>query len=380
MPSSSPVGPPEQDLSAWFESSDIPEGGLIFKSAKDLAVAPQDPGGDWFNAPPLPGTLLGFQSAKDVKPLIDDIRERSPPSSTPTPAFAGFISGASVAQSDLNEDHHDDKQTDDVPKLVGFSSGSSLLNPAKKATSWSAPTADALAKAAERMRQWQAEIDAELTGGDVPREPTESTSSRIVLDTIENSFISGSLPPSQAEAPETPTPVRIMPMPLGSLKSAGVLDNRKPFKSPLKAPQKNGNVSGSVAAASYVASPLNPSRASGSALLQSKAFAPLKPLLPATPTRPIAGPSSPPKKSLGTTPRRFAGSPMSKPAFVTPFKAGMKPKDLGRTQKNTPQPQIVLKGPYTSSAKKDKGKGRAVYFNLGMCLIRLTTKTSHRRW
>lgn len=392
LPSSSPDGPPEQDLSTWFESTDIPAGGLMFKSAKDMAMQPPDDNDPhyhddsdaWLTAAPPPGAILGFQSAKQLKPHpVDDEETLGSQPSQPTASFAGFVSGAAVhaKEKESNEISTARGTSDSAPAFVGFQSGSSLMNAGKggKKAGWSAPSAEALAKAAERMKQWEAEIEKELeqppagdnTGDDAAAALFQSagstlpmsTSGRVVLGAVENATASSSSRPlSQPEIPDTPTPIRTDFKRTGpSLGSP--LANRKPFKSPLlaRAPAPSS---------SYAASPLNPNRASASSRPSVPFATPVKAGFSSASAVASTSSSAPTKKSLGVTPRRPGVSPVKKAAFTTPFKPGMRPGEAGREQLELSQkikaPVFVSAATMASGtpARKDKGKGRAVYFDL----------------
>lgn len=389
FPSSSPDVPAEQDLTSWFASTDIPTRGLMFTSARDLALTPphidnpQDDEDDWLTAAPPPGVVMGFQTAKDLHSDVNDNNQVQ--ASTSVASFAGFVSGAAVLKENVggttDVDIIHDGQEDSAPAFVGFQTGSSLLNPdnGMKKSAWSAPSAEALAKAAERMKRWQAEIDKEFAkestqetelpeGHEPSRRPA---SGRIVLGSVENSGRpSASQPLSQPDPPDTPSPVRT------EYKGAGAtigssLNNRKPFKSPLM--NKTAGPS-----SSYIESPLNPNRALtfSSARGASSFMTPLKAAFPSA----VAGPStsvSPTKKALGATPRRVGGSSVKKSTFVTPFKPGMRPGQpgrthLGATQKTAGSPfagsSAVIEITATPS-RDDKGKGRAVFFDLSTCLF-----------
>lgn len=391
LPSSSPDGPQEQDLSSWFESTDIPYGGLMFKSAKDLATVPpdnhsyhHDDSDEWLTATPPPGALMGFQSAKNLPPAPADDGdvELTSPQAAPS-TLLGFAPASAIHQGDIQRDSNDDSIHADKQKVmlpfVGFRSGNTPLNSGKgtKNSSWSAPSAEALAKAEERMKRWQAEIDADFhestTEENEESVPLPNLSAekpaeeRVVLGAVENSAVPSPSPPlSQSDAPATPTPIRADFKTLGAA-MGGPFASRKPFKSPLlrKPP---------VPSASYIASPLNPNHnPTPSATKTPYIFkTPLKAAFPSTPAGPSTAFISPVKKVLGTTPRRSASSPVKKKTFVTPFKPGMKPGELGRARLEPSQtaggPSFVGTVAVTeisvTPSRRDKGKGRAVYFDL----------------
>lgn len=321
-------------------------------------------GNDWFAAPPPPGATLGFQTAKKVAETA------STPTDDPMdPDGDNPFREATVSKSDA------------VPAFAGFQTSASLLNPSKTGrTVWSAPSAEALAKAAERMKRWEAEIDKELAAPSVPAEPTPSLDAgsasqpafgRIVLKDVENSTAQlSSQPLSQLEPPDTPTPVRTAFKPPSATPFGGA--GRKPFKSPMLTRPAAGPSTPAFA------SPLNPHRAGPSSGFKPPSFTtPIKAAFPTPLGSASTSTASPAKRSLGLTPRRLGvGSPLKKPAFVTPFKAGMRPGDPGRAQleasqrvvaqkANTPLVVGVVPTVFRTPAKQDKGKGRMSFFDLG---------------
>lgn len=337
----------------------------MFQSAKDLATTAsgdddiQEEGDDWFTAPPPPGAVLGFQSAKKV------VETDSAPADDSMGVDENPFDDADASQSDV------------TPVFVGFQTSASLLSSSKpsKKTSWSV-SAEALAKAAERMKRWEAEIDKELVE---PSAQTEAVSpldlgsvsqpvfERVVLKDVENSSVvqpsSQSL--SQPEPPDTPTPVRTASKPPSSTGFAST--SRKPFKSPLMTRPTAGPSSGPSTPS--FSSPLNPRRTS-SGFKPPSFTTPLKPAFASTSTS-----ASPAGKSLGMTPRRAVGSsPLKKPGFTTPFKPGMRPGEPGRAQLEATEREVVREartplvvGNVPSVFKtpaKDKGKGRATFFDL----------------
>lgn len=358
----------DHDISTWFQSTEVPTGGLMFQSAKELAMAPSsddgyhEEGDDWFTAPPPPDAILGFHSAKILKDTVrteEDSRTDDGGNSHPRMV--------------------EDGQPKATPQFVGFQTGASLLDPDKaaKKSPWSAPSATALAKAAERMKRWEAEIDQELADSSAQEDrastqieaaPQQPSFGRVVLRDVENSTQPSSQSLSQPEVPDTPTPV-CTGFKRPSTAFASPLNNRKPFKSPLLIKATAGPSS-----TPSLGSPLNPKRSSSSTGFKPPSFTtPLKAAFPTASTSSGTPYVSPTKKSLGLTPRRLgASSPVKKPAFVTPFKAGMKPGESGRAQleanqtADTSTPIVVGLVPqvHVTPSKKDKGKGRATFFDL----------------
>ena len=389
---SSPDVPPNNDASRWLQSTEIPSGGHMFKSAKDLALAPPyedsthpDDSDDWLTAAPPPGAIMGFQSAKSLPPKPDVQNE--PSNSQVPPATVGFAPASSFHDLELRLDsgdveaHSDREET--VPAFVGFQTSSSLLGAGNgtKKPSWSVPSAEALAKAAERMERWQTEINAEFDETAAPHnkdsvhldEPSSQRApGRIVLGAVENSTVPTSSQPfsqpasqplSQPVVPDTPTPIR---SDFKTLRSniGSPLASRKPFKSPLIT-KPSGLTSFSFA------SPLNPNKTATSGLLKPSTFkTPLKAAFPTTEAGPSTPFFSPAKKTLGLTPRKAGNSPAKKATFVTPFKPGMRPGEPGRAQLGASQMASSTVGSVAvteitmTSTRKDKGKGRAVYFDL----------------
>lgn len=252
-----------------------------------------------------------------------------------------------------------------MPAVVGFTTGSSLMTSGtgKKTL---LPSAESLAKATERMKQWERDMQDEFpedSGDDdmlLKDAPTFQPTFRPVLEAVENAF-------AERQPPSTPSPAGGKFTSLSPLASRATSE-KKAFKSPIITTAATK----AKASTGYIASPLNPNR-----------FTDPKP--PVTPARPVSlftpaklPTMSPPKKTLGVTPRHTGGGPSTtKPAFSTPFKSGMRPGDPGRLRFDTARstrkaeaaaPSFVINGvrrPTPSS--KAKGKEHAVCFDLCKC-------------
>ena len=238
---------------------------------------------------------------------------------------------------------------------MGFSSAAKL-NGAK--SSWSAPSAAALARAAQKMRQWDEDFARE----------DATTSASTAMQDIENahvgpsssSFVSASAArPTAAPSFQTPLRPALRPMenspaqlpdtPLAARNpthytniGGGVQMKNKPFKSPLV--KKQGLVP--AASAARPGSSLNPANTVSSSRLPAVftfgVESTVPTAVPATPARagPVPGPSSvtlsPGKgRNLGMTPYRISGGgvkSVGKTKFSTPFKPGMGPGEVGRAQ------------------------------------------------
>ncbi|KAI0094432.1 hypothetical protein BDY19DRAFT_901619 [Irpex rosettiformis] len=348
-PTPSPEAPPEPDLAAWFASSDVPTAG--FASAKALVEEKNDD--DWFTAP-APIGAVGFQSVRNMHAPLDAGPEASQED------YPGFTKPT---------------VSEEVPVFTGFTTGSNLFNPAKAKAKTLMPSAEALAKAAQRLAQWDKEFDDEVTDTSIVSELREEAQAaaapnisfggfstagaiRPVLGAMENSF-------SDQQPPNTPSPAGpsgLTGRSFSPLVPRGTGDKKKEFKSPLLTTAASRT---QQASSTYVSSPLKPKFTSG-----TKGFVPPTRVAgPSTPVRPVA-PISSPKKSLGVTPRRPTTSVGKKPMFSTPFKTGMRPGEPGRAALDTTKIASLAvhivgsgkTGPPVS--KRIKGKGRATYFDL----------------
>ncbi|OSD03321.1 hypothetical protein PYCCODRAFT_1444654 [Trametes coccinea BRFM310] len=407
--SPSPSPPPErQDYDSWFETdvSVLPPTAFAFKTAKTLLdIAGDDAGPASLHAnqssQPPPGSIQ-FQPASQVMHNAgsspDPPAEDTTLTGSTSVAQVGFTSAAQMAPPP-------------VP-LGGFSSAPQVgFTSASGKSNWAAPSAEALARAAAKMKQWQDEFDcdeepaSDLGGTHATENPARSGSAPAVSKNPDPSPLQTPLRPalrpmenafSPAQPPDTPSPAAAAAKnPDHFTVVAGMQIKNKPFKSPLVNRPPQSRVAS--APSPYVNSPLNPARqsefrvASGSKL--PAAFTGVAPSTvnagPSTPAKPPSGTSafvSPiklgattlnsPVKSLGMTPRRTGPSgPVGKSKFSTPFKSGMAPGDPGRSQLQqklreeqaraaSAQPlQVQVVG--TPSAKgKQKEKKEYKYFDL----------------
>ncbi|RDX51158.1 hypothetical protein OH76DRAFT_1555272 [Lentinus brumalis] len=331
---SSPFEPPtEQDYDSWFDSdaSKLPTAALTFTTARAVVDEPQ--------SRPEPTAAhqgpSGFTSGlAPFKPPTQITRKIAPAPEAPR----------------VDEEVY-------CTPIVGFSSVASLH--AGK-SNWAAPSAEALALAAQKMKQWEAEIAVEDAS-------TISAGKDVTRPEVENVAAAG---PSSAAPPlpglqpfKTPLRPALRPMdnsgfspallpdtPLASKSSTrftdignGQLMKNTQFKSPVVS--RTRVVSGLGA---HAGSPLNPMRpsdfkiASTSKLPATSGFGsasappqsvPVTPIRPGPSKAPISVTSPGKGKSLGMTPRRGVGSQsVGKGKFSTPFKRGMAPGEPGRTQ------------------------------------------------
>ncbi|EMD32562.1 hypothetical protein CERSUDRAFT_99292 [Gelatoporia subvermispora B] len=383
LPSSSPDAPQEHDYSDWFKPMPIPIGALGFQSAKAVqdTSSPDEPAP--ISDPPEHAPLFPlFKSCRDVLLSMPPSESNTPPPATSASdsALPGFTSGTSLLRVDKPD---------------------SATKGKAKASSWIVPSAAALARAREKMQQWQKEIEEDFTEAHDDQEnaappttarpaPSFQTPLRPALRAVENSF-------SPAQPPESPSPAGAaqgFAKPLLPSGTSALRVKNTPFKSPLVR-KPAASMPGTPG---YVSSPLNPSKtsgfapASGSKLLAAFAAptaTPSRALLPlATPTCPApvtpVRPSgfSTPAKTLGLTPRRMGGS-ASKPRFATPFKEGMRPGEPGRKLLEQQASQARHVGVVTGSSSQqatprrvDKGKGRATFFDMRPPADRQTLATS----
>lgn len=205
-------------------------------------------------------------------------------SSTDTPAFVGFQSGSAPNETGF----------------LGFTS-------AGKGTSF-LPSEDAIEKVKKRMRDWEADIEEELTHIRPPTFQPEVPSPRRPVT-----------PPRPS--PGNPQSSR----PISSQNSIFVGSaKQKPFKPPLLSNKTNLTIS-------VPASPSNPTHSKGS-------VPPFKPpMLSSTSASTLPKPLTPSRAtsdSVFHTPVRLGGlqRPSSVKKFTTPFKHGMRPGEPGRAK------------------------------------------------
>ncbi|KAL4253568.1 Breast cancer type 2 susceptibility protein [Abortiporus biennis] len=387
----------DQDIDSWFESKELPAGALLgFTSANILAskVGDEDGDGDagggddgnpeqneddWFNSKTAPaGAFTGFQSAKALKALDQTFDNHS------------------VSPSQHNhETTIDGVSAEPIPPFVGFTTGKSMFSSAGSSKPiLLAPSAEALKKAEERMKQWHEEIDNEFTddtSSDHQLPDIEvAANGKMVLGAIETSQTSG----LAVDIPESPTPAGFglaSKRPLTSFGPASSLAgfikaNSRPFKSPLIAKPSNNAQASTSKNSIYSASPLNPNRSSGFASASTLPLPQAGPtgfttaasssslVTPSRPVRPSTTPSlafqspvsvSPQKRSLGITPRRTGFNMLnsvgkSGSKFTTPFKAGFKRPEVGtsKLERLNVTPMAPPPKPPVAPVVVDKGKGK----------------------
>ncbi|KAI0931562.1 hypothetical protein AcV5_004980 [Taiwanofungus camphoratus] len=350
-PSSSPDGQPEQDDSSWFSLASIPSGAVV-----------------------------GFQSAKTLKDSAD-------PAGVSITALPGFMSGRSLLNKSQTSEgaQGPSGSMSSESAMIGFTSGLTMMRAAQstesgraKANNWTNPSAEALARAEQRMKQWEQEMDADFI--DLSRLESESdlessrkantstiqTPARPALRSVENSF-------STAQLPASPSPTGMgFSRPGTTGESPGIMGKSKAFKPPLltRPPLKPTGMS------PYIGSPLNPNQSSNTGS-GSKLPVSFTTALGAT-TSNATGFISP-IKALGLNPRRVGvTTAVGKPKFVTPFKLGMKPGEPGGTQLEQTQARSqeevnVIAVDMSAKASNrgtmetsshTKGKGRATFFDL----------------
>ncbi|KAI0640038.1 hypothetical protein C8Q77DRAFT_1214381 [Trametes polyzona] len=378
----SPSPPPPQDYDSWFES--------------DASVLPPD--------------AFAFKTARNV---LDTSEQAAEPEEPPSQVsqFGGFTSGlaqwktapqASQAEGSASEHKGVTMTVGFTPAtFAGFESAAHVHG---GKPNWAAPSAEALARAVAKMKEWDTEFEHEAgpsgsqnvennapPNSRPPSLPLVQTPLRPALRPMENGF-------SPVQPPETPTPAGAAPKDAPHFTViAGMQIKNKPFKSPLiTRPQAQPR---SVSApTSFIGSPLNPSRSAGGFRVASSsklpaAFTELNAATGSSTTTDLSGVSSftspvkadtsafvspmkagtsffaSPVKALGMTPRRVGMSPAAgKGKFSTPFKPGMRPGEPGRTQleqqMKEEQLRVVASGPvhiHAWSAPSKKGKERKEY-------------------
>ncbi|KAH9923670.1 uncharacterized protein B0H18DRAFT_1014556 [Fomitopsis serialis] len=357
LPTSSPDAPADQDYSDWF-SAKIPE-----------------------------GAATGFQSARAVKsaPPVNDAIAPLDPALTALPAFTSsrilFENERGPPMSQINTES---------PTISGFSSAINYVHSIENGTTvqdWAKPSADALARAAAKLKAWEAEMDTDFTvdpsipelpegGGALGRIDFE----RPALRAMENSFAPA------ASVPDSPTPSRAgFSRAGGSMGKLPGLGKNKAFKSPLLV--RPTATPKTTAGTSYVNSPLNPNAAASTSKLPPAFATPTRPGTSSlTSFTPLMPRTTTPGKSLGLTPRRLGfKSAAGKPKFVTPFKPGMKPGESGRVeleQKTLDASQrasVTVIGSPRPAYNNNKATGKTTFFNLAKPSGRQTLQSSGLR-
>ncbi|KAI0828884.1 hypothetical protein BC628DRAFT_1408952 [Trametes gibbosa] len=317
-----PSPPPQQDYDSWFDTdtSSLPVDAFTFKTAKVVLRTSED-----VSESPGKITLLG-----SFRPCLSKWQAAS--------------------QTGKAEDLEPEITVSNPP--VGFMSAA---HQHLGKSNWAAPSAEALARAAAKMKEWQVDFDhdeettgtqnaenAAPAGSRLPTPPSLQTSFRPVLCAVENAF-------SPARPPDTPTPAGAAAKDHFTL-VAGMQIKNKPFKSPLVT-RPQGQLRSVSAPTQYTGLPLNPAQSTGfrvaSGTKLPAAFSGnIAAEVTSTPARPAPGTSafvSPvkasasslasPVKALGMTPRRLGVSNApGKGRFSTPFKAGLAPGESGRSQ------------------------------------------------
>ena len=247
---------------------------------------------------PLVSATTGFTSVRTMAVDISNYRSPSPEGPPLEPDYDSWLNGSST----------------DVPTFAGFQSGSAVngtgfpgFTSVGKGTTF-LPSEDAIEKVKKRMRNWEADIEEELSYILPSTSQSEGTSPRRLVAPLRPSL--GNPTSSRPISPQNSTVT-------GSVK-------QKSFKPPLLS--NRTNLTDSVPA-----SPSNPTQFKGSAL-------PFKPPLLSTASTPtLPNPSTPSRAtsdSVFNTPARLGGAqrPGSVRKFTTPFKSGMRPGEPGRAK------------------------------------------------
>ncbi|KAJ7492322.1 hypothetical protein FB451DRAFT_1217887 [Mycena latifolia] len=335
---------------------------------------------------------LGDLSQEDLQ-AFDEIEARFSQSNLhPSSSAVKDIRPPSAAGSGLQDDP-DNPFADLRPAVAGFASAAQFSGYFRRCSlplslntrpvgfmkasnkGWIEPSSVALAKAKEKMDAiWSEDggnINPVVTDTQAGPEnlfkpasnvPRVASPERPALRVLDNSFNSPGTP-SPAEfqrASSSALPTFSSPT-IGQLKAKA---KAKPFKSPLL-PQSAGKPG-------FASSPLNPkSRPGLSSFVTAGTQHPLatSPIVAPTPETPLRAGPSPFVTPLRTnqTPRVVRSRP---PAFVTPFKAGMKPGEPGRARLEEKAKAVEVK--LVTPAKQLKGRvevrssqgGRKVFFDL----------------
>ncbi|KAH9932032.1 uncharacterized protein BXZ73DRAFT_89984 [Epithele typhae] len=329
---------------------------------------------------PGPMKSKGFGLASAIFAAAEEDRLPSPP--PPRPEYDSWFdndasvlppSAAATTTTLTQWQDHSASQASTVgfksasAMMVGFGSAAALTGGKSK---WTAPSAEALARAEMKRKQW--DVDDEKDEAEnvqvepptsfkapVPTPAASRTPARPVLRSMENRR--GTQMPETPLAKKTLGPVSVL---------GGLNAKNKPFKSPL--------VSRPISAARLPprpASALKPVRIHTENAMASSSRLPaaFPTVAPVTPTRPAStGFGSPPKgKVLGMTPRRPGGLSGAVKKFLTPFKPGMAPGEDGRVQLEQSQrvrsqatPSVNARPKSVSSPVKAKAKQQYTLFNL----------------
>lgn len=354
---SSPSRPPPQDYDAWFSTdvSTLPPDAFTFKTAR--TITDSSTGDD----PPASQPFKPLKFTSGSSRWTDDPLSQGEVSSGPVNAclsVAGFAPAAAVGFSSVAS-----VGADSAPQ-AGFSSAAALNG---RKPNWAAPSAEALARAAARMKQWESEYAREETTQSNP------------FDDVENDPAGPSnpqppppqarpLPPMRSVQPPTSQPFRtplrpaLRPMENGGHSPARLPDTPLASKNPVHYTNIGGGLQMKNKQFKSPLLPLDPGRRVASTSKLPSAFGfgaasalpavrpsapaspPTTPLRPGKSVLPTGTPATSPGKgrSLGMTPRRTGGpgglSSASvakgkvKSTFSTPFKAGMAPGEAGRRQ------------------------------------------------
>lgn len=249
---------------------------------------------------PSVSSTVGFASVRTMAANIPNSDYRSP--------------SPQVPPSEQDYDPWFNASSTDVPPFVAFQSGSTTngtgflgFTSVGKGTSF-LPSEDAIEKVKKRMRDWEADIEEELSYILPPTPQPEVTSPQRPVT-----------PPRPS--PGNPTTSRPI-SPQNSTFTGSV--KQKPFKPPLLSNRTNLT---------------NPAPSSPCHSTQSKGSVPSfkPPLLPPTSGSTFPGPSTPSRVASDSafhTPARLGGTqrPGSVKKFSTPFKPGMRPGDPGRAK------------------------------------------------
>ncbi|KAF8167376.1 hypothetical protein B0H34DRAFT_14333 [Crassisporium funariophilum] len=278
-------------------------------------------------APSFRPPTMGFASASALPLLREDYRSPSP-EAPPEPDFDAWFNPAPV-------------EALPVFQTAKFSMASDGMMGFTKASMKGAivPTSEALAKARAKLSEWESEEDGGPSGvidenatvpsvgfgkldtqGLFKSAPSVLSPTRVALRAVENIV----------NTPGTPSPSGFSrPSIVGA---QGGLQRPKAFKSPLIKNAHTPSHSNTIAG-----SPLNPHRPSGSLAFTTASFQNQHPLSSSAVGFSPATNNSPVPSSSFKTPLRQNTHPTpilrTRPApFVTPFKAGMKPGEPGRSK------------------------------------------------
>ncbi|KAJ7161264.1 hypothetical protein C8R43DRAFT_992095 [Mycena crocata] len=324
--------------------------------------------------------FTGFGSAAAFRPSTEayDYNRSPSPEAPPEPDYDSWFAPAPVVPPAAFQ-----KATFAAASTAAFAQDAPIGFMKASNKEWIEPSSVALAKAKEKMDAiWSEELGnpqsvaTDSQSGAENAFKTASSLSRLAsperpaLRVLDNSFNSPGTPsPAEFTRASSSTLPSFSSPSIGQLKGKG---KAKPFKSPLL-PQNTEKPT-------FASSPLNPRSRPGlanfvTAGTQHPLAAPPIVAAPETPLRIGSTSIFTPARPIQSTPRIVKSRP---PAFVTPFKPGMKPGEPGRTQLEAQVKAVELKSATPSKQVEPRApvERRKVFFDLTQPTERQTLLSS----